>query len=147
MSLVPGSQAAQAQWSKHRERLAALPDKERADYLKWCATEGKGAQLTASHVEFRGFMWSNFPHMARAYADAMRGTSQQPEQTAPSEPMTPEARPLTDRERNKAVRQWARENGFDVPARGRIPMGASHAYRLAHESRESADAKESHSAA
>jgi len=69
------SQAARAQWSKHRERLAALPGKERADYVKWCATEGKDAQLTASHVEFRGFMWSNFPHMARAYVDAVRGTS------------------------------------------------------------------------
>ncbi|MBT2401063.1 histone-like nucleoid-structuring protein Lsr2 [Streptomyces sp. ISL-100] len=145
--LDANSQAARAQWSKHRERLAALPEKERADYVKWCAAEGKDARLSASHVEFRGFMWSNFPHMARAYADAMRGTSQQQEQTAPAEPVTPDACHLSDRERNKAVRQWARENGFDVPARGRIPMAVSQAYRLAHESRESADAKESHTAA
>ncbi|MFC8196635.1 histone-like nucleoid-structuring protein Lsr2 [Streptomyces sp. NPDC057298] len=138
------SQAAQAQWSKHRERLTVLPEKERADYVKWCATEGKDAELTASHVEFRGFMWSNFPYMARAYADAMRGVPQQ-EQTS-AETVTPEERPLTDRERNKAVRQWARANGFDVPARGRIPMTVTHAYRLAHEERESGS-KESHTAA
>lgn len=74
--LKAGTQAAQAQWSKHRERLASLPDKERADYVKWCAAEGKDVRLTASHVEFRGFMWANFPHMARAYADAMRGRPQ-----------------------------------------------------------------------
>ncbi|WP_190140514.1 hypothetical protein [Streptomyces longispororuber] len=77
--LKAGTQAARAQWSKHRERLAALPDKERVDYAKWCAAEGKDVRLTASHVEFRGFMWTNFPHMARAYADAMRGR-QQPQQ-------------------------------------------------------------------
>ena len=134
------SQAAQAQWSKHRERLSALPQKERADYVKWCAAEGKDSQLTASHVEFRGFMWSSFPNMARAYTDAMRGTAQQPA------PAQPEERPLTDRERNRAVRQWARENGFDVPARGRIPMNVSHAYRAAHDGRESGS-KESHTAA
>ncbi|MEW2526811.1 hypothetical protein [Streptomyces sp. NPDC047071] len=74
--LKPRTQAARAQWSGHRERLAALPDKERADCEKWCAAEGKDARLTASHVEFRGFMWANFPHMARAYADAMRGRPQ-----------------------------------------------------------------------
>ncbi|MFJ9247890.1 histone-like nucleoid-structuring protein Lsr2 [Streptomyces sp. NPDC101776] len=142
--LDPNSQAARAQWSKHRERLAVLPEKEGADYAKWCATEGKDAQLTASHVEFRGFMWSEFPHMARAYADAMRGVPQQ-DQT-PAESVTPEERPLSDRERNKIVRQWARENGFDVPARGRIPMAVSHAYRLANEERESGS-KESHTAA
>ncbi|MFE2041084.1 histone-like nucleoid-structuring protein Lsr2 [Streptomyces sp. NPDC059477] len=137
------SQAAQAQWSRHRDRLAALPDKERDDYVKWCATEGRDASLTASHVEFRGFMWSNFPHMARAYADAMKGKAPQQGQTAPVET---EARPLTDRERNRAVREWARANGYDVPARGRIPMTVSHAYRLAQVGRESGT-EESHTAA
>ncbi|MFD5700886.1 Lsr2 family DNA-binding protein [Streptomyces lasiicapitis] len=134
--LDANTQAAQAQWSRHRERLAALPDKERTDYEKWCAAEGKDARLTASHVEFRGFMWANFPHMARTYADAMRST-----------PQRQDAGPLSERERNRAVRQWARANGFDVPARGRIPMAVSHAYRLAHEQGETADSQESHTAA
>ncbi|MEU2562257.1 hypothetical protein ABZ626_23400 [Streptomyces longispororuber] len=81
--LKAGTQAARAQWSKHRERLAALPDKERSDYAKWCAAEGKDVRLTASHVEFRGFMWANFPHMARAYADAMRGRQQSQQINSP----------------------------------------------------------------
>lgn len=120
------SQAAQAQWARHRERLAALPDKERADYLKWCAAEGMDARLTASHVEFRAFMWSTFPHMARAYADTLRNQS-------PQEQSTPDAPALSDRERNRAVRQWARANGHSVPERGRIPLHIRHAYQAAHQ--------------
>ncbi|MFG3405940.1 histone-like nucleoid-structuring protein Lsr2 [Streptomyces sp. NPDC048142] len=39
---------------------------------------------------------------------------------------------MSERERNRAVRAWARENGHDVPVRGRIPMHVRHAYELAH---------------
>ncbi|MER6052426.1 Lsr2 family protein [Streptomyces sp. BHT-5-2] len=39
---------------------------------------------------------------------------------------------MSERERNKAVRTWARENGYVVPSKGRIPMHVRHAYELAH---------------
>jgi hypothetical protein len=35
----------------------------------------------------------------------------------------------SDRERNAAIRQWAREHGFEVSARGRIPGPVLEAYR------------------
>ncbi|MEU9407216.1 histone-like nucleoid-structuring protein Lsr2 [Streptomyces sp. NPDC048281] len=39
---------------------------------------------------------------------------------------------MGERERNRAVRAWARENGYAVPAKGRIPMHVRHGYELAH---------------
>ncbi|MEV6764972.1 histone-like nucleoid-structuring protein Lsr2 [Streptomyces sp. NPDC051105] len=35
---------------------------------------------------------------------------------------------MSERERNRAVRAWARENGFTVPTKGRIPMHVRHAW-------------------
>ncbi|MFE6688004.1 histone-like nucleoid-structuring protein Lsr2 [Streptomyces sp. NPDC057743] len=39
---------------------------------------------------------------------------------------------MTERDRNRAVRAWARENGYVVPSKGRIPMHVKHAYELTH---------------
>ncbi|GHB08338.1 hypothetical protein GCM10010512_44860 [Streptomyces thermoviolaceus subsp. thermoviolaceus] len=39
---------------------------------------------------------------------------------------------MSERERNRAIRAWARENGYAVPTKGRIPMHVRHAYELAH---------------
>ncbi|MGW2319864.1 Lsr2 family DNA-binding protein [Streptomyces sp. GS7] len=39
---------------------------------------------------------------------------------------------MSERERNKAVRTWARENGYVVPSKGRIPMHVKHAYEMTH---------------
>ncbi|MGW7364812.1 Lsr2 family DNA-binding protein [Streptomyces sp. NPDC054841] len=39
---------------------------------------------------------------------------------------------MSERERNRAVRAWARENGYPVPTKGRIPMSVRHAYELTH---------------
>lgn len=39
---------------------------------------------------------------------------------------------MSERERNRAMRAWARENGYAVPTKGRIPMHVRHAYELAH---------------
>lgn len=33
---------------------------------------------------------------------------------------------------SREIRAWALENGFDVPARGRIPAAAAEAYRVVH---------------
>lgn len=40
---------------------------------------------------------------------------------------------MSDRERNKVIRAWARKNGWpNLPAQGRVPMNVRHAYELAH---------------
>jgi hypothetical protein len=43
----------------------------------------------------------------------------------------PAARPAADREQTKAIREWARQNGFDLADRGRIPANVLSAYEEA----------------
>ncbi|MFD7549876.1 histone-like nucleoid-structuring protein Lsr2 [Streptomyces sp. NPDC059816] len=38
----------------------------------------------------------------------------------------------SERERNRLIRSWAREQGYNVPSQGRIPMNVRHAYETAH---------------
>ncbi|MEV0442502.1 hypothetical protein AB0I84_20740 [Streptomyces spectabilis] len=41
---------------------------------------------------------------------------------------------MSDRERNRVIRGWARENGWpNLPVQGRVPMQVRHAYELAHQ--------------
>lgn len=37
-----------------------------------------------------------------------------------------------DRDQNKAIREWAAQNGYQVSERGRIPQNVTDAYRAAH---------------
>ncbi|HWU07417.1 MAG TPA: histone-like nucleoid-structuring protein Lsr2 [Streptomyces sp.] len=39
---------------------------------------------------------------------------------------------MSERERNRAVRAWARTNGYEIPTKGRIPMHVRHAFELTH---------------
>ncbi|ANW19909.1 Lsr2 family DNA-binding protein [Streptomyces clavuligerus] len=39
---------------------------------------------------------------------------------------------MSERERNRLIRSWARGQGYTVPSQGRIPMGVRHAYETAH---------------
>ncbi|WP_234347370.1 Lsr2 family DNA-binding protein [Streptomyces specialis] len=48
------------------------------------------------------------------------------------EPVTRDREGISERERNRAVRRWAREQGYTVPDRGRVPMHVRHAYELSH---------------
>ncbi|MEU1009574.1 histone-like nucleoid-structuring protein Lsr2 [Streptomyces sp. NPDC005890] len=48
------------------------------------------------------------------------------------EPVKVDRSGMSERERNRAVRAWARENGYAVPTKGRIPMHVRHAYELTH---------------
>lgn len=52
----------------------------------------------------------------------------------PGEPRRPVPQPsAADVDRpNKVLREWAEENGFDVPARGRVPELVREAYGVAH---------------
>jgi hypothetical protein len=42
--------------------------------------------------------------------------------------------PATDREQTRAIRNWARKNGFDLSDRGRIPGNVIEAFETAHAS-------------
>jgi hypothetical protein len=42
------------------------------------------------------------------------------------------ARPTVDREQTKAIREWARQNGFELSDRGRIPSNVIEAFEAAH---------------
>ncbi|MET8825089.1 histone-like nucleoid-structuring protein Lsr2 [Streptomyces sp. NPDC004610] len=48
------------------------------------------------------------------------------------EPARADRSGMSERERNHALRTWARENGYAVPAKGRIPMHVRQAYELTH---------------
>lgn len=37
-----------------------------------------------------------------------------------------------DRDQNKAIREWASQNGYQVSERGRIPQNVTDAYRASH---------------
>jgi hypothetical protein len=41
------------------------------------------------------------------------------------------SRPAAEREKTKAIREWAKENGFDLAERGRIPANVIEAYEEA----------------
>jgi hypothetical protein len=41
-------------------------------------------------------------------------------------------RTASSRDENKAIRDWAVENGYEISERGRIPQSVSDAYRAAH---------------
>jgi hypothetical protein len=41
-------------------------------------------------------------------------------------------RTASSRDENKAIRDWAAENGYEISERGRIPQNVSDAYRAAH---------------
>src|SRR5881628_3414581 len=43
-------------------------------------------------------------------------------------PAKPAPRPAANREQTKAIREWARQNGFDLADRGRIPANVIEAY-------------------
>ncbi|MER6914641.1 histone-like nucleoid-structuring protein Lsr2 [Streptomyces sp. NPDC000594] len=48
------------------------------------------------------------------------------------EPAKTDRSGLSERDRNRAVRAWAWEQGYAVPSKGRIPMRVRHAYETAH---------------
>lgn len=49
--------------------------------------------------------------------------------TAPGRPAPP---PAANREQTRAIRGWARQNGFDLADRGRIPANVIEAFEEAH---------------
>ncbi|GAA4540123.1 Lsr2 family protein [Pseudonocardia xishanensis] len=44
----------------------------------------------------------------------------------------PAARPVSDRQQNQAIREWATAQGMKISERGRIPSNVLEAYHAAH---------------
>ncbi|MEU6962311.1 Lsr2 family DNA-binding protein [Streptomyces chrestomyceticus] len=55
------------------------------------------------------------------------------------EPAKVDGSGTSERERNKAIRRWARANGYYVPERGRLPIHVRQAYEVTH--RDSSEGK------
>lgn len=65
---------------------------------------------------------------ARKSGGGNNGGSRKATQKAPSTEARQPGRVRTDRDRTDAVRSWARQNGFQVSDRGRIPTEVLNAY-------------------
>ena len=50
----------------------------------------------------------------------------------PSRTVAASGRTASSRDENKAIRDWAAQNGYQISERGRIPQSVSDAYRSAH---------------
>ena len=74
--------------------------------------------LTSAEAEkFRGLLSDHLAVSRRVGGRRQRGTSSAATQNGPSA---------------AEIRAWAKENGYDVPDRGRIPAEAREAYEAAH---------------
>jgi hypothetical protein len=62
---------------------------------------------------------------------AARRTGGRIKRRTPTSGSASPARPTADREKTKAIREWARENGWDLAERGRIPANVAAAYEEA----------------
>ncbi|WP_338108445.1 Lsr2 dimerization domain-containing protein [Streptomyces albus] len=127
--LDPASQSARAQWARHRSRFQGISTKEREHFTDWAEHHGKDARFTASHVEFRGWLWENFPAKAEKYVGVSKGNTKTT--TVPAVEIRDNiGRPIVKPE---IIRTWARENGYQVADRGRIPANIREAYKQAQE--------------
>ncbi|MBA0051465.1 hypothetical protein E0L36_11345 [Streptomyces sp. AJS327] len=122
-------QSARAQWARHRSRFQGITQDERSHFIDWAEYHGKGVDFTASHVEFRGWLWENFPAKAEHYVAQYKNSQ---DVKTPDVPAV-EIRDNIGRRIVKAneVRAWARENGYQIADRGRIPADIREAFKAA----------------
>ncbi|MFC0112575.1 histone-like nucleoid-structuring protein Lsr2 [Kibdelosporangium aridum] len=77
--------------------------------------------LTANNAaKLRNQLGDFVDHARRTGGRVKRGTS--PKAVAPA----------ANREQTKAIRDWARQNGFELSDRGRIPINVIEAFEAAH---------------
>jgi len=62
------------------------------------------------------------------FVEAARRTGTRRRERPSARPQQPSRPSGSDREYNNSVRQWARKNGWDIAARGRIPASVIDAY-------------------
>jgi len=79
--------------------------------------------------------------LSAANAERLRGklakfvdaaSPKRPRRTRSGSRSTGPATPRANRDQTQAIRDWARSNGFDVPARGRIAKSIQEAFDAAH---------------
>lgn len=68
---------------------------------------------------------------ARRQGRAARSRGRSPSPTPRAAAPKSTSSPSVDREQNKAIRDWARQHGYTVSERGRIPSEVSEAYHRA----------------
>jgi hypothetical protein len=94
--------------------------------------DGAGYEIdltTGNASQLRGVLADFVAAARRTGGRAKRGTAKRAATaTAPVAP----ARTATDREQTKAIRDWARQNGFDLGDRGRIPGNILEAFEATH---------------
>ncbi len=86
--------------------------------------------------KFYEFMQTYTVHGRRVTAARPGRRTNAPTAPAPTSAATPAARPTTyartSKDQNKAIREWAKKNGHEIPARGRIPNHIQEAFEAAH---------------
>jgi hypothetical protein len=65
------------------------------------------------------------------FVEAARRTGGRIKRGAPGPRSVTSTRPAADREKTRAIREWARDNGWDLAERGRIPANVLTAYEEA----------------
>jgi hypothetical protein len=137
--LNPATQVARAQWARHRSRFQDICAKEQSHLEDWAEHHGKDVRFTACHVEFRGWLWENFPAKAEQYVAAYRSNTRTPDVKTSdvSDAGTVSGAPTVEIRDNigrpivkpETIRAWARENGYKVADRGRIPAVVREAFK------------------
>jgi hypothetical protein len=89
--------------------------------------EGRNYQIDLSDENAAKLREALSPFIDAARKAGGRGSGRGRRQTAPAEKPT-----RSNRDETQAIREWARQNGHKVNARGRIPKAVVEAYRAAH---------------
>jgi hypothetical protein len=108
-----------------RETITLIDDLDgtEADEQVEFAVDGKSYEIDLSAANSAKLRDALAPFVSAARrAGGRRRTSSS---SAPS-------RPSTDREENKAIREWAQQQGMKISERGRIPSDVLEAYRRSH---------------
>jgi hypothetical protein len=86
--------------------------------------------LTATNADRLRDILGEF--VAAARRTGGRRTTTRRQRTTATAAGVPVARTTSNREQTKAIRDWARQNGFDLGDRGRIPGAIVEAFEAAH---------------
>ncbi|GAB3562614.1 Lsr2 family protein [Amycolatopsis endophytica] len=104
-------------------------DGSEADETVEFALDGVSYEIDLSDdnaAELRDTLAQFVGHARRTGGRKRRATNGNTARTAAAAPASPSK---SDREQNAAVRAWARDNGFDISDRGRIPSEVIEAYQ------------------
>ena len=87
------------------------------------AVDGKSYEIDLSAKNSKKLRDVLAPYVAAARRTGGRRTASAP---------APAVRPVSDRQQNQAIREWATTQGMKISERGRIPSNVLEAYHAAH---------------